>query len=80
MRIRLGLLDKDVKYLERLMSSFNINYSDKVEVFSFTDSEKILESIDSEKISVFLSSTEFDIDVKRLPANCAFAYLVESKG
>lgn len=79
MKIKVLLLDKDSRYLERLMAAFQKNYADKLEIYSFTNCEKALEVIHSEKINVFLSSLEYEIETTLIPGHCAFAYFVDSK-
>lgn len=80
MKIKLAILEKDRSYLARIVSVFGTKYADKLEIYSFTDPEVALATLNSAKIDVLLSSDFFEIDVKRLPNRCAFAYLVDSMG
>lgn len=80
MKIKLAILEKDRSYLTRVVSVFGTKYSDKFEIYSFTDDEVALAMLNASKIDVLLAGDSFDIDVARLPKRCAFAYLVDSVG
>lgn len=80
MKIKIAILERDKGYLTRVVSAFGTRYSDKFEIYSFTDREVALDSLNSAKIDVLLASDSFDIDVAALPNRCAFAYLVDSLG
>lgn len=80
MKIKLAILEKDRSYLTRIVSAFGTKYADKLEIYSFTDPEVALSTLNSAKIDILLSSDAFEIDAKRLPNRCAFAYLVDSLG
>lgn len=78
MKIKLAMLDNDQNYLGRIVSVFSTKYSDKFEIYSFTDAEIALQSIIDAKIDVLVASDSFDIDLSRLPKRCGFAYFVDS--
>lgn len=80
MKIKLAILEKDQSYLNRISSVFNTKYSDKFQVYSFTDMETAFSVLDSSRIEVLVASDYFDIDFTKLPPRCGFAYLVESSG
>lgn len=80
MKIKLAILDKDKSYLNRIVTAFGTKYSDKFEIYSFTEQDVALMTLDQARIDVLLSSDAFDIDVASLPNRCGFAYLVESVG
>lgn len=80
MKIKLAILDSDENYLRRLVSVFNTKFSDRLQVYSFTETEMALNNLRKEKIDVFLSSDAFEIDVDKLPARCGFAYFIERSG
>ena len=79
MRIRLAILEKDRNFLNRIAAAFSARYSDRLEIYSFTDEEMAMDTLQSSKIDVLLASDMFDIDMAKVPENCGFAYLVESK-
>lgn len=78
MKIRLAILEKDHYYLKRIISVFGSKYSDQFEIYSFTDEEVAYSTLDSAKIDVFVAGDTFEIDMKRIPKRCSFAYLVDS--
>lgn len=78
MRIKLAILEKDQSYLSRIVSVFNTKYSEKFEIYSFTDKSMALATLDAARIDVLVASDAFDIDVSSLPRRCGFAYLVDS--
>lgn len=78
MKIKLAVLDKDMKYLKRLAVVFSTKYTENVEVYSFTDMETALPVLDSARIDVLLANEEFDVDLTKLPRRCGFAYLVDA--
>lgn len=80
MKIKLAILEKDKSYLTRIVSVFGTKYSEKFEIYSFTDAGVALTTLNSAKIDVLLAGDVFDIDVSKLPNRCAFAYLVDSVG
>lgn len=78
MKIRLAILEKDASYLNHIVIAFNARYADKLEIYSFTSYEVAMESLASSKIDVLVANDNFDVDVKKLPQKCGFAYLVDS--
>lgn len=80
MLIKLAILESDSSYLNRIMASFESRYSDKLEIYSFTNLEMAYGVIENKKIDVLIANESFDIDFKRLPKRCGFAYFVERNG
>lgn len=80
MKIRLAILEKDSNYLNRIVAAFSTKYSDKFEIYSFTDSEVALSTLVASRIDVLVASDVFDIDVTKIPVRCGFAYFVDSPG
>lgn len=78
MKIKLAILEKDTVYLQRIVSVFNNKYADKLEIYSFTESEMALKTIIESKINVFLADEECEIALDMLPERCAFAYFVDT--
>ncbi len=77
MKVKLVLLDSNKEYLNRLMSTLSQKYSDKLEVYSFTDMSLVFDIFNTVKADVFLANEEFDVDVNNLPKDCGFAYIAE---
>lgn len=80
MKIKVALLDREKRYLSRMVTAFGAKYADKLEIYSFTDPKVALDTLSSARIDVLLASDQFDIDPRKLPNRCAFAYLVDSPG
>lgn len=78
MKIKVGILDMDQSYLNRIVAVFGTKYADKLEIYSFTDMEVALDTINSAKIDVFIANDAFDVDLNNLPKRCGFAYFVDS--
>ena len=78
MRIKLAILEKDQRYLNRIVAAFETKYADKFEIYSFTDQAIALSTLDSSRIDVLVASDTFDIDASVLPKRCGFAYFVDS--
>jgi cellulose biosynthesis protein BcsQ len=78
MKIKLGILEKDTGYLNRMVPAFGAKYADKLEIYSFTDKQIALDTVESARIDVLIASDVFDIDIVALPKRCGFAYFVDS--
>jgi MinD-like ATPase involved in chromosome partitioning or flagellar assembly len=78
MKIRLGILDEDKNYLNRMVSICTNKFADRLEVYSFTDDSVAMDAIKTTNLDVFIANEAFEIDVKKLPAKCGFAYLVDA--
>lgn len=78
MRIRLAILHNDTVYLNRLISALEGRYRDQLVIYSFTNSDAVLDTLFKEKIDVFLADETISFDTKNLPPKCGFAYLVDS--
>lgn len=79
MKIKLAILDRDARYLNRIEKAFGSRYEDKFEIYSFTDMEAALNALEPSRIEVLLSSDSFEIDTDLLPKRCGFAYLVDAQ-
>ena len=78
MKIKLAILEKDRSYLTRIVTAFGTKYADKFEIYSFTDADVAVSTLASARIDMLLASEAFDIQMDRLSARCAFAYLVDA--
>ena len=78
MKIKLAILEKDISYLNRIVTVFSTKYAENFEIYSFTDPTVAVSSLDNAKIDVFIANDAFDIDVTTLPKRCGFAYFVDS--
>lgn len=77
MKIKLALLDQEKAFLQRLSTVFTNKYSEKIEIYVFTDEITAFNHLNTARIDVFLASDVFDIDVGQIPSRCSFAYFVE---
>lgn len=80
MKIKLAILEKDQSYLNRFVNIFGTKYSDKFQIYSFTDMEVAYSALETAKIEVLVASDAFEIDTDKLPKRCGFAYFVDSAG
>lgn len=78
MRIKLAILENDKSYLNRIVSVFSTKYSDKFQIYSFTNMELAIETVHNEKIDILIANDYFEIDTDRIPARCSFAYFVNN--
>lgn len=78
MKIKLAILEKDQSYLNRIVSVFGTKYADKFQIYSFTDIDVAYATLETAKIEVLIANDAFEIDVKKLPKRCGFAYFVDS--
>ena len=78
MKIKLAILEKDTGYLNRIVTVFSTKYSDKFQIYSFSEAANAFDALESEKIDVLIANDAFDIDFSVLPKRCGFAYFVDS--
>ena len=80
MLIRLGLLDTDFQYVNKLADYFGHHYNREVEVRQFSDSRTLMDSLNRhERLDVLLASPDAFSDPASLPAGLQFAYLAEDR-
>lgn len=78
MRIRLAIAENDESYLNRIVSVFTTKYSDKLEVFAFTDIDMAIQKIPALKVDVVIAGEGTGITKSNVPAKCGFAYFTNS--
>ncbi len=78
MKIRLAILENDKSYLNRIASVFSTKYTDRLEIYSFTERDQAFRALEDTRVDVFLAGETFKIDKQELPSRCGFAYLVDS--
>ncbi len=78
-KIKLGIIDNDRIYLNRISKYFSTNYKNQVEIYSFTDESTVAEAVRQNKINVLVASQDSEIRTDRLADFCMFAYFVDSK-
>jgi MinD-like ATPase involved in chromosome partitioning or flagellar assembly len=77
LKIKLAILDHDKAYLDRLVQSFTGKYSDKIEVYSFTDEALALSSLTDRRVNIFVAGMDFDVKMSKIPSKCGFAYFTD---
>lgn len=81
MRIRLGLLDDDMRYLNRLTDYFGVHYTMQIEANLFTEVEELQAFLNQRgRLDVLLASRELLPDPSILPKRIQLAYLSEENG
>lgn len=80
MKIKLAIIEKDKNYLNRIISVFNTKYSDKFEIYSFTEIEVAFETLEHSKVDIVLVDEQYEIDFDKISKRCGFAYLTDSMG
>lgn len=78
MKIKLAILESDKNYLDRIVAAFTSRFSEKLELYSFTEVESALRTINDKKIDVLIADDIFEIDMDKIPKRCGFAYFVDS--
>ncbi len=78
-KIKLGIVDSDKTYLNRISKIFNSRYKNQIEIYSFADQATVSEAVRENKINVLIAAQDMEIKTDRLADFCMFAYMVESK-
>lgn len=78
MKIKVGIIENDVAYLNRIVSVFTSKYSDKFEIYSFSDVATAIPALSASKIDVVVVSDALEIDINAVPKRCGVAYFVDS--
>lgn len=78
MKIKVAIIDKNSEYLKRIMKVAENNYSEKLQIFGFTDVDIAIEGIKVNKVDIVLVDIDEEIDFKDLPRRCAYAYFTDS--
>ena len=80
MVIKLAVIEKDPRFLDRLTAVFSKNYSDKLEIYPFTDSEVAISTLQFVKPHILIADESIRIPQNALPEDCALAYFVSAVG
>lgn len=76
MKFKVGIVDTDKLYLERIVQWFSNGYSDKLEIFSFTNEKSFEEALQNIQFDMVLVSNGISISREMIPLKTGFAYLV----
>lgn len=77
MKIRIAILETDNLYSERLITCFGKYYTDKLEVYIYSQYEKLAEAVETIHFDVLLASEQFALYLEHLPEHIELLYLVE---
>ncbi len=80
MVIKVAVIEKDPRFLDRLAAVFSKNYSDKVELYPFTDPEVAISTLQFVKPHILMADESMRIPTSSLPGDCALAYFVSAVG
>ena len=75
MKINLTILDSDKEYLRRLVEKLSVDYSDSLEIHSYSEVENIYATLEENGSAVFLVGDNCPVEPERLPQNCCLAFL-----
>lgn len=78
MKIKIAILEKNLSYLNRIVSTFNLKYADKIEVYSFTEYNVAMAALNDSKIDILMADDGFVVEEERLPRRCSLVYFVDS--
>ena len=77
-KIKLGIVDSDRLYLERLTELIGKKYRNQIEIYSFTEPSSVLQAVRENRINVLAVSQDTEIKTENLAEFCMFAYLTDS--
>ena len=80
MVIKVAVIEKDPRFLDRLAAVFSKSYSDRLEVYPFTDPEVAISTLQFVKPHILIADESIRIPVSSLPEDCALAYFVSAVG
>ena len=80
MKIRVGLFDQDIRYVNKLVNYFNVHYSDSLEMHTFSKIDAVLEQIKKRRIDLLLINPDCVEEPIDLPQSISMAYLSTSAG
>ena len=76
MKIKVAVIDQDENYVKKLVSNFQLNYADKVEIYAFPEYEAFKTFFTSNIIHVILLSEKISVSKEVIPSEVSFAWLV----
>lgn len=78
MKIRVGLLEKDFRYVSSLMGYFNTHYSQSLELFAFSNLETLEIYLSAKKLDVLLADSEILPADFEVPKFTVLSYLADT--
>lgn len=80
MKIKLFIVDLDANYLQKLSSVFNSKYSDKLEVYAFTDANIAASQAAMTRVDVVVANSDMKLSADDFPVGCCFIYFTDQMG
>ncbi len=80
MVMKVAVIEKDPRFLDRLTAVFSKNYGDKVELYPFTDPDVAISTLQFVKPHILIAEESIRLPSHALPAGCALAYFVSAVG
>lgn len=79
MKIKVIMLDYNEDYLGRVLTFFQQQYGDKIDLFTFTENSLFYEFLKNNKVDVCLVDSEIIIEESKIPDRCEIVYLVDTR-
>lgn len=76
MKVKIGIIENDVLYLDRLIQSFSNKYAEKIEFFSYTKVDSFLEDYQQKRFDIVLLSSDFTVPEEITNSQMGYGYLV----
>lgn len=77
MRLKVGVVDSDITYIEKFIHSVQTKLSDEIELYVYSDAEQAYQGIKNVYLDVLLVSDEIEFDRTSLPKGIAFIYFTK---
>ncbi len=78
MRIRLGILSGDLRYINKILEYFNTNYMEQLELFAFSSEEALQSHMKANRLDMLLAEKSQLSSATKLPASVVLAYFSDS--
>ena len=79
MKIRLGLMESNQRYTDKLSAFFNAHYSSEIQIFTFSSYETLENFLKDKRIDVLLADPVLLPENARLPESIALAYFADAQ-
>ena len=80
MKIRVAILDKDENYKSRLLYNFQIMYADKIELYSFSNFEQLINALENIHVDIILIDEYTEHAKEDIENSKAVVYLCRTAG
>ena len=76
MKLKVAIVEKDSRFLDRLVGILSKNYADQLEIYPYTDPEVALSTLEFMKINILIAEESFHILPSSFPKDCVLTYFV----